>query len=312
MLTEDFNKELQTTSQILQLAADGAKAGDIRKPSTNHLRASRAGLPLVQLVLEDLILPKIELELNTPKQKTDTSFHMRIGSGHLFEAAVGLELGEKYQSVINNATLDWKNIEGHCDYLAFDPTKSKVHVYECKSLNVYGIKDAKDKVLYDNWGYYTQLSLYYSSVLTSYAGSNVSASWLVWCKKSGKMIEIPYPEVDGEPIVTANHAVRKSSIYVDIYSLLKAGDIDKAIDILWAESEELPERVNTGTNFYNSCGLHFHWSSGLLVDKKEGHMLDSAHDNLRVLANAAYGQDDSKAISLSTVKLLLDNRKKVR
>lgn len=310
MLTEDFNRELMTTAEIIQAAADGAKAGDIRKPSTNHLRASRAGLPLVQLVLEDLILPNLETEHNKPAE-ADMGFHMRIAGGHLYEAVAGYELKSKYKSVANNVSLTWKDIEGHCDYLASNDGKS--HVYECKSLNVYGIKDAEEKVLYDNWGYFTQLSIYYASVGNNNDHKSCNASWLVWCKRTGKQVEIPYPHSLEYATLMADAAQDKSNDFVHIYSLLKAGEITEAIDNLFSVSEELPERMPHNTSFYNSCGLHFHWSSDLIVDKREGLMLDSAYDNVLTMANAAFALDELvKKESQQHLKKLVDKKKKVR
>lgn len=268
-------------ANMLAEASVSAAAGTIKananKVQGTQIRASRIGLPLLQLVLEDLVLPdeRMESVLKNdidPKPRVQLPTAMRIATGHLFEAAYHQELIARYgaANVLHNGELNCKtpqeiNISGTYDFLVLEPNVNKVTIHECKALNVYGIKDAEDKLLTDNWGYLTQLALYTYAVQQMFPNAEVNAQWVVWCKKLEKMLVVPFPiELVNELVYLAGE---NAKAYQGVLEFIDRRCFTLASTLTIDMTVELPLKKQSKAGYwYNTCGLHYRAESSLFTE----------------------------------------------
>lgn len=279
------------------------QAEDYNSTPRGSLRPSSIGQPLLQLILKDLVLP----HLPTPeaqKQTFDRSFNMNLG--YFLETCLKRELEKTLPfttDIQQGRTLNYKGISGSCDLIVFDEAKTKISLIECKCLGISTKAEAVDYVTTNNWGYLTQLSLYYSALIEDYSGWEIDCYWFVWAKKVSKSFKIQYPHSPVDAIALADFAVSKIADYESVANLIKIGEPGLAAEKLLLVSEDLPLRTRQSNYYAGTCSLHFSPYIELLVDR-QGYPLPEIQSNLELLIKASYSEQAKEilAIALTNAK----------
>lgn len=297
--------------EILRLAANDSEQAYLenfdREPS---MRMSRAGLPLLQLVMEDFIIPKLPvLSSGSPKsshaeiQKTIRR-NMAISSGYLFEKAVGGVLPEEYPEfqVYAQHKLEYKGITGTCDFLLVDELQKKAIVIECKALDVQSLTEAKEnKLLIDNWGYLTQMCLYVAAVQDKYPEFSVECQWRLWAKKISKAFTYK-PTIDNFASVVSK-AEERANNYDWFKRSFEAKSTTSCLDSAFSFDDPLPLKTFHYGHLAASCGLHFSpWSSAILDE--DGLLRTDAEDNLKRMLEFVFTPEPTKQQLLSLMRLV--------
>lgn len=295
---------------IMSEAAEDAKAAyEANKDKPPSFRMSRAGLPLLQLVLEDFIIPKLpKLTTENPAPlKRQEKTQMAIGLGHLWSKACAKTLQQEYPdySLSSEVPLVYRGIIGSCDHLLVSEKDKRVLVVECKSLGVKTLKEAKEqKLLVNNWGYFSQLCLYMASVRELYPDYQINGEWRVWCKPTEKSFS--HRVQWGESIQeTVDKAELRSDRYFEALNYLNAKDasglVRGLVDCL--KDDPLPEKTSFYGNLSASCGLHFSPWCSAIVDE-DGLVYKNIKSRLTTLVRVALGLEDEKqALKLLTTRV---------
>lgn len=301
---------MDNIASVLKKAADDALAAQVyntnREPS---IRPSRAGLPLLQLVLEDFVLPKLP---KPPEKQWQTkadpyALTMRLTIGHLFEKTVEELLLAQYANtsteVRTQEVVNLGDMQGSCDLLVIDHKHQWATVVECKALKAYSVQEVvEQKLNCDNWGYLTQLALYVLALKRRYPTYEVTGCWYVWIKQLEKhtkqalrmnteQLEAHYLEIQ-----------EKTAHYLEFKRDFSEGKLSYAVGKLMHRTEDLPRKINGGGYMKGSCGLHFNSYTDLFT-KADGTLVDNAEDTLLLLTRAAYygeGECQTKVTELLT------------
>lgn len=279
-------------------AAEAASSNEYNTDKEPGMRASRAGLPLLQLVMEDLVIPK--LAPVTSNYKPDEFVHtMRIATGYLFEQAVAAHLENAYPAsagwhLYNQETFDIAGVSGHADFVLINTITKATIVIECKALKAYSVEEVKyQKLLTDNWGYLTQMVLYVEAVREQFPGYSVKGIWYVWIKQLEKHTKIVLPLTTSDRECILSEVQAKVKEYDTFKQLVADGRLEKAAQFVFEHTTYLPEKTRSGGYWKGTCALHFNRYSELLVDNT-GFMVDDAEENFtRMLYAMHYGQDSS-------------------
>lgn len=276
--------------EVLRLAAeDSEQAYNDNLDREPSMRMSRAGLPLLQLALEDFIFPRLP-KLATEEENTGSLSRtqaqrkhkrtMALSLGFLYEKVVGAYLADEHPGfeVWAQQKLEYEGITGTCDYLLLDNENKRAIVIECKALDVDTLKEAKEnKLLVDNWGYLSQLCLYGAAVQQKYPEYDIELQWRVWAKKASKSFVYKY--TDGWETVV-DTAVNRSSAYNIFKRYWSDGNVNACVNLLFAFTDPLPLRQFYYGQLCASCGLHFSpWANALL--DADGQLLPEIESVLR-------------------------------
>jgi hypothetical protein len=286
---------------LLAFAASEAKeAYNYNSSKPKGFRVSRAGLPLLQLFVEDKLLPELP-ETVTKSSRPDLPSAMNIAVGYLFESAVFVKLKHQYPkaTIHKNFDLQYHGIGGHCDFLVRDDTTKSVLIVECKAIRTFSKQEAEEeKLLVDNYGYFTQLSLYLAAAKELFPDYSVSGEWHVWAKPKDLSFVVEYPGSVFDAIEVAYAAVEKQKHYETACSLYEQEQFKAAADYLLNNTEPLPRKQIKFGTYCGSCSLHFVPVSKLLVDNT-GKIVKNIKRNLQLLMIAAKVKND-KAIDVIT------------
>lgn len=301
------------TTVLRQAYKDAEAAAEYNKDREPSIRPSRAGLPLIQLVLEDIVLPKLP---RPPAQawelKSDIyASTMRLSIGHLFEKTVEVGLRKQYEGtsveVRTQDVLTLGDIQGSCDILVIDHSNRWACVVECKALKAYSVAEVKEqKLLVDNWGYLTQLALYVLSVRKQYPSYEVSGCWYTWIKPLEKHMKLTLPMNESQLEQRYADVLEKQQHYLEFKRDFAEGKLSYACGKLLLRTEDLPQKINAGSYMKGSCSLHFNRYCQLLTDSK-GQLLDNAEDIMLLLTRAAYYGHDSEHAAKVTELLTQGN-----
>lgn len=256
---------------MIDAAADATLAFEENRYRAPSFRMSRAGLPLLQLAMEDFIIPKLPV-LDIPVKYTKSSLKstMAISTGHLYSRAVTKDLQLEYPDyeLTSEVKLNWRGITGTCDHLLINHLTQQIIVVECKALGVKTLAEAKaNKLMVDNWGYYSQLCLYMAALQQQYTSDyEVVGQWRVWAKQAEKSFTQKLP-ISKDVLDTAYKADHRHGRYKEFAEGLQFGDIERTVEILVdsLDDDPMPEK----THFYGSpsasCGFHFNpWHAAIL------------------------------------------------
>jgi hypothetical protein len=292
--------------QILaEAAAEADEANNYNKATSPHIRCSRAGLPLIQQVVEDKIISKLphqennfwkakeedEFSLLSPNQ-SQMKFEMAIAQGYLFERVVAWQLQQAFPKAFiqHNVDLEFEGLGGHCDFLVINEEEKQAIVIECKAIGAFSEKEAREKVLSDNYGYFTQLSLYQAAIHKQLPDYEVRGEWRVWNKRQDQALTIPYELPFREALKVANKASKKAELYERACSLFDQQKTDELIHFLFNFSDPFPPKKQTRAYYLGTCSFHFSpWCSLLLNEK--GEFNKQASNNLRLMIQAALGEE---------------------
>lgn len=303
-----FTSNSQIAELMAKAAAEAGVAAEYNRSTEATMRASRAGLPLLQQVLEDKIirqLPYRERSWDYSKKNPDYKFHdpqqkriqheMRIATGYLFEQIVGKLLAEAYPGceISGNLELEYKGLRGHCDFIVLDHTNNHIVIVECKAIKIFSAKEACDKKVYvDNDGYFSQVSIYMAAAKQLFPTYTVSGEWRVWAKRVDKSYRIEYPGSLESAIAVAEEAMVKREQYNRVCELVERGFYKEATDYLMEHTETLPEKIFENGYYNASCGFHYSPWSDLVVDK-HGFFLDAAAANIELMIRAAKTKNEN-------------------
>lgn len=316
-----FTSNSEIAKLMGKAASEAATAAEYNDTTESTMRASRAGLPLVQQILEDKIIKGIPKRYtnfayskknpNFPyfdPQQSRIQHEMRIATGYLFEQIVWKLLSEAHPGceIGGNLELEYKGLLGHCDFVVLDHANSVAKIVECKAIKVFSAPEAiQQKLFVDNYGYFTQVSIYMAALKKMFPTYAVTGQWRVWAKRVDQsyLIEYPHPLEQAEAV--AEEAMVKLEQYNRVYDLYNKNMIDEAATYLMDKTETLPEKIFSKGYYNASCGLHYSPWSNLIVDKY-GFFLDDALDNIKEMMYCAKTKDEA-----ATEKLLtkLDNLK---
>lgn len=289
-----------TLVDIMNTAAkDVSEAADYNATPRGSIRASSAGLPLIQLVLKDCIYPK--LPKIPAKYKTDPfSQMMSLATGHLFEKAVEAKLMEEFPTwtLEKQLELNYKGLTGHADIILVNHELKKVHVIECKALKVSSVSEViAHKLRTDNWGYLTQLCLYTAAVYERYPDYQVCPMWYVWMKPVAKHTVRTLGLRQDEVIAVADAAVERSMHFAECKRLFEAKQLDDFVDYVFRHTTALPQKIFTNGYYASTCDVHFIPYTQVLIDN-EGEFTAQSKTMFRKLAEAAMEQDEQKALDI--------------
>jgi hypothetical protein len=304
--------------QILAEAAEEAsEANEFNKENAPTIRCSRAGLPLIQQIIEDKIIPKLpRIESNFWKAKendpssllssnqSQIKFEMAIAQGYLFERVIAWQLQQAFPNaeIKHNVPLSYKKLEGHCDFLVLNHKEKQAIIIECKAIGAFNEKEVKEKVLSDNYGYFSQLSLYQAAIKEQFPEYEVKGEWRVWSKRQDQALLIPYEFPIKEAIKVANSAVKKAELYDRASRLFEEQKIDELVSFLFNFSEAIPDKKLTKAYYLSTCSFHFSPWSSLLLDEK-GYYHKQASNNLRLMIKAALGDEKALQIILKKIRI---------
>lgn len=279
------------------------QAEDYNSTPRGSLRPSSIGQPLIQLILKDLVLPHLPTP-ESQKPTFDRSFNMNLG--YFLESCLKAYVSKTLSTeatIQQGRTLNYKGISGSCDLIVFDEPNNKITLIECKCLGISTKAEAVEYVTTDNWGYLTQLSLYYSALITEYPGWEIDCYWFVWAKKISKSFKIQYPHSPVDAIAIADFAVTKVDDYNEVARLIDIGEPKLAAQKLLEYSQDLPLRVRQSNYYAGTCSLHFSPYVDLLVDR-QGYPLPEIESNLELLIKASYNEQAKEilAIALTNAK----------
>jgi len=274
----------------LQGAAEDAKvAYEYNKDKQPSFRASRAGIPLVQLVLEGLVFPS--LPRLVPSQQTEAhqrkrrfKSKMAIAVGHLYSKAIGESLVEEHPDCLihSEVPLTYGDIAGNCDHLVLDHQQKTATVVECKALGGKTITEIKEtKLLTDAWGYHTQLALYVTAVSKDYPDYQVEGQWRVWCKPMETSYTVKFT---GDMTRLLKAAVSRSASYFEATMLYQEKRYTELAELLTTslEYDPLPLKGFLYGNRSASCAIHFNpWTAALFDD--DGIPFDDFRERLHIL-----------------------------
>ena len=291
--------ELEITNVLKRAADDAALAKEYNTNREPSIRPSRAGLPLLQLVLEDILLPKLLPATEKRWYKPDPfASAMRLSTGYLFEKAVEELLLREYEKsttkLLTQETLTVGDISGSCDMLAVNHELKQAVVIECKALKAYSVDEVKQqKLLCDNWGYFTQLVLYVLATKVKYPDYNVFGTWYVWMKPLERhtQVMLDLPEVELQQVLT--EVTTKAQHYHEFKRDFSEGKLSYAVGKLMMRTEDLPQKIRADGYLKGSCSLHFNNYCRLLTNV-QGTLLDNAEDTMVLLTRAAYYGNDSE------------------
>lgn len=296
-------------SDIMNSAARDVKAAeDYNKGKLPGIRPSRAGLTLIQLVMADIIFPKLTT-LPEPKWKAKADPYvgsMRLLTGHLFEKVVQNRLEADYfgtsTQVLTQQELTLDSITGSCDIMLRDDERKKIQVIECKALKAHTVDEVKKHKLYcDNYGYLTQLAIYTLAAKEKYPTYDVSAAWYVWIKQLEKHTKVPFPLEITELTELRTEVNLKVQEYQEFRQEFDEGNLESATSKLIERTEDLPLKVWSGGYLKGSCDMHFNPYSRLLL-QEDGTLLDNCEPNLLLLIRAAKeGYESQAAIQVQTL-----------
>lgn len=287
-------QDVEIASVLKRAAEDAQAAQDYNRDREPSIRPSRAGLPLIQLVLEDIVLPKLP---KPPQQQWQSKADpyaaiMRLSIGHLFEKTVEQLLLTQYYGtstqVVTQEVLSLGDMQGSCDILVIDHAQQWATVVECKALKAYSVAEVKDqKLLCDNWGYFTQLALYVLAVQQKYPRYQVTGCWYVWIKQLEKHMKLAFP-LQGEELQQVLTDVQtKTQQYLEFKRDFAEGKLSYACGKLLQRTEDLPQKINGGGYMKGSSSIHFNRYCSLLTNA-DGTLLDNAEDMMLLLTRAAY------------------------
>lgn len=302
--------------EILRLAAeDSEQAYNDNLNREPSMRMSRAGLPLLQLVMEDFILPKLpsvlpEQPVNSGTLQKSIRREMAISTGFLYEKVVGQHLYDEYNGqyeVWSQQKLEYKGITGTADYLLIDHQGNRAIVVECKALDVQSLTEAKEnKLLVDNWGYLTQMCLYLAAVRQKYPEYTVEGQWRLWAKKISKSFTYKYQTTT--PDEQTDTALWRAEAYEYFKAhFVKGSSEDLAKFVLKKTNKDhLPLRSFHYGHLTGSCGFHFSpWAAAILDE--DGCLLSDADDRLRKLIEYVFIESPTDKQKKSVLSLL-DNQ----
>jgi hypothetical protein len=311
--------------QILYEAAHEAEAANtFNKETTPTIRCSRAGLPLMQQILEDKVIPNLPPLLYNfwqDKEEDDASFltsnqsqikrEMAIAQGYLFERVVAASLSHEHPTaeIKNNVPLSYKGLEGHCDFLVVKEKEQEAIVVECKALGAFSQQEAQEKVNSDNYGYYSQLSLYQAAVHELFPSFIVKGEWRVWNKRQEQALRIPYEGGLEEALQVANKAVEKAKLYEEATRLFEEKQDAELVSFLFSCSEPFPAKKQTRAYYLSTCSFHFSPWSHLLLNE-DGKLKPQAKANLQLMIAASQGNKKALEEVVKKIKKLnlpLDN-----
>lgn len=291
--------DLEITNVLKRAAEDAAVAKDYNAGKEPSIRPSRAGLPLIQLVLEDILLPRLLAPPERTWYKADPyASAMRLSTGYLFEKAVEELFLRNYEQsttkVLTQETLTIGDISGSCDMLVVNHELKQAIVVECKALKAYSVDEVKNqKLLCDNWGYLTQLVLYVLATKAKYPDYNVFGTWYVWMKPLERhtklVLDLPASELNQ----IYSEVLTKSQHYNEFKQDFSDGKVSYAIGKLMQRTEDLPQKIKADGYLKGSCSLHFNRYCDLLTNS-DGTLLDNAEDMMVLLTRAAYYGNDSE------------------
>lgn len=295
------------TSVLAKAAADANTAAEYNRDKQPTMRPSRAGLPLIQLVLEDLLIPKLpKITGNQPQWKTKAdpfASVMRLANGYLFEKAVEQELLSIYEGtnaqVLTQEQLTLDGMVGSCDMLVVNHATKLALVIECKALKAYSVSEVKQqKLLCDNWGYLTQLVLYTIAVQQKYPDYEVIPWWYVWMKPLERHTKVALTYTQAEMQQIYSDVLTKAQQYQEFKDNFSAGKLSYGVHKLLHNTVELPHKIQAEGYMKGSCSLHFDPYAQLFT-KADGTLADNAEDIVLLLTKAAYygsGSDAEQAL----------------
>lgn len=287
-------------SDIMNSAAKDVKAAEeYNKGKMPSIRPSRAGLTLIQLVMADVLMPRLPA-LPEPKWKAKADAYvgsMRLLTGHLFEKVVQSRLELDYlgtsTQVLTQQELTLDSMTGSCDIMLRDDERKTIQVIECKALKAHTVDEVKKHKLYcDNYGYLTQLAIYTLAAQEKYPTYDVSAAWYVWIKQLEKHTKVPFPLEITELTELRTEVKLKVQEYQEFRQEFDEGNLESATRKLIERTEDLPLKIWSGGYLKGSCDMHFNPYSSLLLNT-DGTLLDNCEPNLLLLVRAAKGDTEA-------------------
>jgi hypothetical protein len=306
---------MKLTHEILsQAALDSEVAYEYNKDKPPHMRISRAGQPLVSLLLEDFIFPKLpKLPLPTI-EKTPAKLNgervkrtMANATGYVFEQVVIDILKENPDvEVLPQVKLNYSNLSGTCDVLLFNKKTKTATVVECKALKHSTKKSCvEESILNDTLtGYITQLAIYKEAVALQHLDYQVKALWMVWAKGSASLFKIDFDslKLPDSSVSYALAAVKKTNDYNAFKVAVAQKDFKFCMDLL--DLSTLPAKGYNGYDrLSNTCSIQFNPWSDLLIDL-EGYAYTDSITALELMV--AYALEISPENSGQIEKALLD------
>lgn len=290
---------------LANAALEASAASDYNTNREPSMRASRAGLPLLQLVMEDFILPKLDGcgSNYTPDPYVGA---MRIATGYLFEQVVAAGLVNDYPEengwrLLKQIDLELKSplsaevISGHADNVLVNDITKQAIVIECKALKAYSVEEVRyDKCLTDRWGYLTQLVVYTEAVKRMYPTYAVKGIWYVWIKQLEKHTKILLPFTRSDTNAFLVDVFTKADDYKYVKTAIaEQADPSKLAQFVLDNSNDLPLKDKSGGYWRGTCGLHFNNYCNLLI-YPDGSARDDADEHLTRMIEACYGSTQAK------------------
>lgn len=286
---------MKNTHELLEQAATDAKeAYEYNLNLKPHMRMSRAGYPLVSLLLEDFVipmLPRIAPPYKTERQQTqyDISRTMAQSTGYLFEQVIKQQL-EKTLIVKPQYLVSVASMKGSCDMITIDKEKNLVSVVECKALKYSTKQEATTKALCNDGAtsYTSQLALYKEGIRYAFPDYRVEAYWMLWCKASASFFKVPFL-FSSEDIVNVIESKVRS--YNQFKAYFEARDLSNCVDYL--RFDTLPLKEPFFSSFSASCPFHFSPWSNVFLDKEGYPFLDSTEVMTTVLETLFSGDKEA-------------------
>lgn len=262
-----MNLEQSEEAILLKQASEVATSNEYTTENTPLMRPSNAGYPLFQQVWRLLIEPTFPAF-----SSSDTDYGKRlkrimsICSGHVFERAIEKQLLETYPAheLVKQQKLTFKYFTGSADFVLLDKNSGSLVVVECKSVNKSTKREiVNEKLLVNNWGYKTQLSIYTEAAVEMCNQENIRLTsvvpmWYVWSRTAEKLfiVDASKGQTKVDTILCAEAAVGVYEELATIKQLFDDGELQKAAAMAVAE---LPYDKDFINGYCRGC-TPFHFS----------------------------------------------------
>lgn len=262
-----MNLEQSEESILLKQASEVAISNENSGEEEPLMRPSNAGYPLFQHVWRLLIEPTFPAF-----SSSDTDYNKRlkrimsICSGHVFERAVEKQLLDTYPThgLVKQQKLTFKHFTGSADFVLLDINSGSLVVVECKSVNKSTKREiVNEKLLVNNWGYKTQLSIYTEAAVEMCIRDNIRLTsivpmWYVWSRTAEKLfiVDASKGQTKVDTVFYAEAAASTYEKLATIKQLFDNGELQQAAALAVAE---LPFDKDFINGYCRGC-TPFHFS----------------------------------------------------
>lgn len=241
--------------EALVRAAAGAES---TATSVSIVRPSVAGTPLLPLVLDQLVLPKLPQPTTTQSSLVSLSSAMSIGCGFLFESLLTTHLRNTYEGweLQEQVSLNWGSFVGTADVVLLNHELQQAIVIDAKCVRADNNTDIKKRKLSSAWNYPTQLAIYWAAVAAKYPDYKVESQWAVWNLTKGKLSFFAQTAEDSERL--ANEADNRANRYLFVKGLLEGGSYAEAAAVVCSDVREgIPPKAFFYGNLGKACKFHY-------------------------------------------------------